>query len=174
MKVKEKRKQTYKDWGHRRQKAGGRSSALLSEEPRMELCPLGRIDRHANQYHSPRTGLDLTVFSRGCQGRNPTQEHVVGETRVECIDKENKCMLQSAVEKEMERETVGLKRRVWPTVAEELCSLFSAYPRKYPSSLRATHIYQCLNQRVPLPQHREYLPLLFDFSLTLSPLKSSR
>jgi ATP-dependent RNA helicase DDX6/DHH1 len=29
---------------------------------------------------------------------------------------------------------VGLKRRVWPTVAEELSSLFSAYPRKYPPS----------------------------------------
>ena len=57
-------------------------------------------------------------------------------------------------------------------MAEKLCSLFSAYrlqysQRKYrrlhftspsdPTSHRTAHIYQCLNQPAPPPQHREYI-----------------
>jgi ATP-dependent RNA helicase DDX6/DHH1 len=48
------------------------------------------------------------------------------------------------------------------SVAGKLCLHFSAYPltRKYrsdPTSHRTARIYQCLNQRAPPPQHREYL-----------------
>src|SRR6267154_6304232 len=84
-----------------------------------------------------------------------------------------------------EKGLVGLKRRACEaTVAGKLCLLFSAYRLQYsqentvqftspsdPTSHRTARIYQCLNQRAPPPQHREYISelLISHLSLLVTP-----